>query len=39
MESYTEASHVGFAILSLGIYNAITHFNDDAIASSKIENL
>ena len=38
-QNRVEANHVGFDIISLGVYDAITNFNDDAIATSKIENL
>ena len=31
-----KANHVGINILSLGVYDAIAHFNDGAIASLEI---
>ena len=32
----SKANHMGIDILSLGVYDAITHFNDGAIASLEI---
>lgn len=31
-----KANHVGFDILSLGVYDPIAHFNDGAMASYKV---
>ena len=31
-----KANHVGIDILSFGVYDATTHFNDEAIASLEI---